>query len=347
MDFTNLYIQDTFQKVIHIGSGSYLYDGTGSFVSPIISGSMSIVGDVIINSGSVYVDGNQLGVTASYALNVDRTLLMDSASYSLTASYAENISIETWNNIEGKPDGIVSSSTQIDYTDIQNQPILIDSASYALNVDRTLLMQSSSHSLLAETASYFNLPPNILSGSVSYLDLTDIPANIVSGSLIDSASYALDVDRSLLMNSSSYVTDPFIAYQNQTNFFTGSQYISGSVTVSDSIRASTGISGMSAFSRGLTVNNLSGDASIDNFIVNSNNYTAITVSASEDSVQLLDNSAGKIGFLGATPTTQSAGWDITNVIATKIYDSDITNIDEISLVLGTLINELKLKGLIG
>jgi len=54
----------------------------------------------------------------------------------------------------------------------------------------------------------------------------------------DSASFALDVDRSLLMDSASYALstepDPFTAYVNVTNYFTGSQSISGSLEITGS-----------------------------------------------------------------------------------------------------------------
>jgi hypothetical protein len=190
MDFTGNYIESTYQKVLHIHSGS-IYDGTGSYVSPTISGSLSVIGDIFVTSGSVYVDGQLLGsgssITSSYALDVDRSLLMDSASYAsytLTSSYASEV----------------------------DRSLLMDSSSYSLDVDRSLLMESSSYTLYSLTS-----------------------------------SYALDVDRSLLMESSSHTTDPFVSYINQTNYFTGSQYISGSLTMGVSSSVDTLVSSSATF----------------------------------------------------------------------------------------------------
>ena len=89
MDFTGKYIESTYQKVLHIHSGS-VYDGTGSLVSPTFSGSVSVHGDVIVTSGSVYVDGVMLGGaadTASYALYA---ITSSYSLYSITSSYALN-----------------------------------------------------------------------------------------------------------------------------------------------------------------------------------------------------------------------------------------------------------------
>lgn len=54
-----------------------------------------------------------------------------------------------------------------------------------------------------------------------------------------------------------------------------------------------------------------------------------------------------IGFYGTTPAAQSAAYTITNVTPTRTYDADSTTLDEIADVLGTLIADLQLTGLIG
>ena len=55
--FTNQNICNTFQKVIHLGSDNYLYDGTGSIIDSTIFGSLWEQGNDYIykDSGSVYV----------------------------------------------------------------------------------------------------------------------------------------------------------------------------------------------------------------------------------------------------------------------------------------------------
>ena len=70
MDFTGKYIESTYQKVLHIHSGS-VYDGTGSAVSPTFSGSLTVIGDMIIMSGSVYVDGVQYEQQNSASITLD------------------------------------------------------------------------------------------------------------------------------------------------------------------------------------------------------------------------------------------------------------------------------------
>jgi hypothetical protein len=59
------------------------------------------------------------------------------------------------------------------------------------------------------------------------------------------------------------------------------------------------------------------------------------------------NSNDQLGFFGTTPTARSTGWSVTNVTSDKTYDANSTTINELADVLGTLIDELKTKGLIG
>jgi hypothetical protein len=58
-------------------------------------------------------------------------------------------------------------------------------------------------------------------------------------------------------------------------------------------------------------------------------------------------SGGAIGFHGVTPVARSTGWAVTNVTSDKVFDADSTSINELADVLGTLINDLIAKGLIG
>ncbi len=53
------------------------------------------------------------------------------------------------------------------------------------------------------------------------------------------------------------------------------------------------------------------------------------------------------GFWGATPTTRPSTYTASNVTADRTFDANVTTIDELADVLGTLITDLKTVGLIG
>jgi len=55
----------------------------------------------------------------------------------------------------------------------------------------------------------------------------------------------------------------------------------------------------------------------------------------------------KVGFFGSTPVVQLSAYTPTNVSADRAYDANLTNIDEIADVLGTLITDLQTIGLLG
>lgn len=61
----------------------------------------------------------------------------------------------------------------------------------------------------------------------------------------------------------------------------------------------------------------------------------------------LSRSGGTVGFFGVTATTRSSAYTPTNVTADRSYDANSTTIDELADVLGTLIADLQLLGLIG
>jgi hypothetical protein len=58
-------------------------------------------------------------------------------------------------------------------------------------------------------------------------------------------------------------------------------------------------------------------------------------------------SGNTIGFHGVTPVARSTGWAVSNVTSDKTFNADSTSINELADVLGTLINELVNKGLLG
>lgn len=55
----------------------------------------------------------------------------------------------------------------------------------------------------------------------------------------------------------------------------------------------------------------------------------------------------KLGFFGKTPVVQPAAYTPTNVITDRAYDANATTIDELADVLGTVIADLQLLGLVG
>ena len=61
----------------------------------------------------------------------------------------------------------------------------------------------------------------------------------------------------------------------------------------------------------------------------------------------INHDGTQIGFNGIPPVVQSTGWNITNVTPDKTFDADLTTMNELADVLGTLINFLKSRGDLG
>jgi hypothetical protein len=129
----------------------------------------------------------------------------------------------TWDNVADKPSGLVSSSAQVDFTEISNKPTLVSASS---QVSYTGLS---------------NIPSGIVSASsqVNYTQLSGIPAGIVSssaqintgsfsGSFIGTASYANNANLLDGKDSTTFAT-------TGSNTFVGNQIISGSVQNPDTI----------------------------------------------------------------------------------------------------------------
>ncbi len=102
----------------------------------------------------------------------------------------------------------------------------------------------------------------------------------------------------------------------------------------------------SRFYTGLMVNEAGGSDSIYDFQVNSASYNALLVDASDDSIRVMNDTFGKLSFFGVTPTVRSTGWTITNTDTGHSYDVVATTVNELAIVLGNLIEELKTKGLL-
>jgi hypothetical protein len=119
------------------------------------------------------------------------------------------------------------------------------------------------------------------------------------------------------------------------------------LTVTGSISTSTNTTGQSTLGTGLVVNNTAGSSSINDFQVKTQLYNAIYVTSSADSMTLMSSPNGKLGFFGATPTTQSAGWSVANYLVSKSFDANTVTLEQLADVVGTILTELKNKGLLG
>lgn len=119
------------------------------------------------------------------------------------------------------------------------------------------------------------------------------------------------------------------------------------LTVTGSISTSTNTTGQSTLGTGLVVNNTAGASSINDFQVKTQLYNAIYVTSSTDSIALMSSPNGKLGFFGATPTTQSAGWSVANYLVSKSFDANTVTLEQLADVVGTILTELKNKGLLG
>jgi hypothetical protein len=216
-NLTNQYIDESFQSLVQI-SGSNLTDGTGSLISSL---------DLAVSTALT-------ATSASHALNADNSV---SASYALTASFALNVTDPTWDEIQNKPAGLVSGSSQVVIGDTTgnllgvrisgpvtdavnavsasiantaNSAIIALSASHATNADTSI---SSSHALVADSAG--------TATSVEWNGVSNKPSGLVSGSSQIDLSQATGVATNAL--TASKVTDTNIAYKNENNTFTGTQ----------------------------------------------------------------------------------------------------------------------------
>ena len=61
----------------------------------------------------------------------------------------------------------------------------------------------------------------------------------------------------------------------------------------------------------------------------------------------LDHEGTTVGFYGITPVVRSASYSVSNVTADRTYNANVSSVDELADVLGTLIADLKATGIIG
>ncbi len=77
----------------------------------------------------------------------------------------------------------------------------------------------------------------------------------------------------------------------------------------------------------------------DSFVVDAN----LTVSGNAT----LGGSGGSVGFYGVTPVARSSAYTVSNVATDRTFNANVTSVDELADVLGTLITDLKATGIIG
>jgi hypothetical protein len=122
---------------------------------------------------------SSFATTASAATSI--TFTPSTASFATSASYAPTI----------LPSGIFSSSLQVDYTQIQNKPTTIETASYVEynNVANKPALVSSSGQI--SYTGITNVPSGILSSSTQINELTGVSASFATtSSFATSASFA-------------------------------------------------------------------------------------------------------------------------------------------------------------
>jgi hypothetical protein len=182
-------------------------------------------------------------------------------------------------------------------------------------------------------------------GATTHLALTDTPSTFVGAGLmatrVNAGETALEYTSALNLDTiDEWTLNAGVTVETV-------ELKDGDVTAPGAISSTSAVTGQSIINLGLVVNNSSGSLATSDFTVKTSTYNAIFVDASNDSIVMMSNALGKLGFFGAAATVQSTGWTITNHVADKILDADVTTVDEICDVLGELITELKLKGILG
>lgn len=145
--------------------------------------------------------------------------------------------------------------------------------------------------------------------------------------LVGGAVY-MDNDKGILMKNATGT------YKTVFNFDSGNnvKVDSGTVNGNDIVFLARNVE-MARFDQ--SANNLLFADSVD-LQFDTTNGSQIGTSASE-----------KIGFHGATPSVQDSGWSVSNEVSTKTFDADSVSVDTLADVLGTLIETLKSKGILG
>lgn len=165
---------------------------------------------VSITAGDTYVVNLDLPTTVT---SKQSDSYFKVADFAVTASFVSG-SINSWDGILGKPTGLVSSSTQVNYQQIQNVPTGLVSSSQQVNTGSFTgnffgtssfsVTASSAKSItftpptasFAVTAAFAPAPSGVISSStqVNYLQIQNTPSIIPTASYVQTASYATSVN---------------------------------------------------------------------------------------------------------------------------------------------------------
>lgn len=164
---------------------------------------------VSITAGDTYVVNLDLPTTVT-ATQTDSYYRV--ADFAVTASFISG-AINSWDGLLGRPEGLVSSSTQVDYQQIQDVPIGLVSSSHQINTGSftgtffgtssfattasaaTSITFTPSTASFALTASFAPTPSGVISSStqVDYNQIQNPPSIIPTASYVQTASYATSV----------------------------------------------------------------------------------------------------------------------------------------------------------
>jgi hypothetical protein len=144
---------------------------------------------------------------------------------------------------------------------------------------------------------------------------------------------------SLLEVIQASATDPLVVFGSLGNSAMSAQLIRNS---SGQLKAGIA-SGANSFMPGST----QGDAMLQNPIASKRLLLGGTSANGATVPTIQIKTDGTLGFFGATEIAKPTGYSPTNVTTDRIFDANSTTIDELADVLGTLIADLKLYGLIG
>ena len=309
---------------INTGSAAYNLD---------VNGTTRVQNNFFINSGfavaslgnSVNLRSNLIG-GSGYVVNAQSYNTLNSANNE--QGFGEFTGIYAPTSVSGTP-----SFNALKLTPTINQTGGANGITRGLLIEPTITSATDFRTI--ETVRGNNLLNSTSGNTYVGLSANNGTAKLqVRGSGATSATTALRVENSNASASLVVLDDGNVNMYNN-------------LTVTGSISTSTNTTGQSTLGTGLVVNNTAGSSSINDFQVKTQLYNAIYVTSSADSMTLMSSPNGKLGFFGATPTTQSAGWSVANYLVSKSFDANTVTLEQLADVVGTILTELKNKGLLG
>jgi hypothetical protein len=310
------------------GSSQVVYTQLNSIPAGIVSGAAQV--RTLLPTGTV--SGSSQVVYTSLS-SIPAGIV--SGSSQLTASYDGRYVLS--GSISSLPDGVVSGSSQLTASydgryEIQGTGIVSGAVQIVTllpigTVSGSSQLTSSYDARYVISGSIGILPDGVVSGS-SQVVLTETNGYTTFSSSLDNR-----MNTFATTGSNIFIGDEVIS---------GSLYVSGTISIGDSLQIE-----QSTLEGGIVINNSRGTGSAFDFEVKTENHVAIRTDSTNDSVQIMDNAMGKVGFFGNTPSIQSTGWGANGSPSVKTYTITATTLNELSEIVGTLINELKSKGIIG